>query len=99
MAHAVWTSLAEAELEDIIYHIAVEHGQPLTADRIAREIRQRANWFADHAEVGHRHVDFPRGWLYFLHKRWLVLNQPHEEGIEVLRIIDASREFTRLLPP
>jgi plasmid stabilization system protein ParE len=78
MPHAVWTPLAEAELEDIVYHIAIEGGRPLTAERIAQEIRDRANWFAASAEVGHRNPDFPPGWLYFLHKRWLVLYQGHE---------------------
>jgi len=97
MPHALWTPLAEADLEEIVYYIAVEGGRPATAERIASEIRDRANEFAQSANRGHRHPDFPDDWLYFLHKRWLVLYRIHEEGIEILRVVDASRDLPHLI--
>ncbi|MEX2315742.1 MAG: hypothetical protein WD669_01230 [Pirellulales bacterium] len=44
----------------------------------------------------------PHGWTLgeshrvFAHKRWVVVFRPIEGGIEVLRVLDGSREFTRL---
>lgn len=96
MSHAVWTPLAEAELEDIVYYIAVEDGRPLTAERVAREIRDRAETIAVTSAIWHKHPDLPPGWFYSMHKRWVITFQEHVSGIEVLRVIDGSRDFTRL---
>lgn len=97
MPQAHWTPLGEAELEGIVYFIAVEDGRPITAERIATEIRDRANKFAASPEQGHRHPDFPSDWRYFLHKRWLVLYQDHSEGIEILRVVDSTRDLPNVI--
>jgi plasmid stabilization system protein ParE len=97
MPRALWTPTAEHELEEIVYFIAVKDGRPSTADRIAREIRDRADDCASDPQLGHRHPEFPEGWYYFLHKRWLVLYQPHKEGIEVLRVVDAARNLPHVI--
>jgi len=96
MSRALWTPLAESELEDIVYYIAVEDQRPLTAERIAREIRNRAETIAGTPAIWQKHPDLPPGWFYVLHKRWVITFQKHPSGIEVLRVIDASRDFTRL---
>jgi plasmid stabilization system protein ParE len=43
------------------------------------------------------HPDAPEGWFYFRHKRWLVFYREHSEGIEVMRVIDATRDLPRHL--
>ncbi|MBC8350902.1 MAG: type II toxin-antitoxin system RelE/ParE family toxin [Planctomycetes bacterium] len=96
MSHAVWTPLAEAELEDIVYYIAVKDRRPLTAERIARGIHNRAENAADKSAIWRKHPDLPPDWFYVLHKRWVIVFMKHPVGIEVLRVIDASRDFTRL---
>ncbi|MBC8871083.1 MAG: type II toxin-antitoxin system RelE/ParE family toxin [Planctomycetes bacterium] len=97
MPCALWTPTAETELEEIVFFIAVEGGRPVTAERIAREIHDRATSYANNPELGHRHPDFPANWRYFLHKRWLILYQPHEQGIEVLRVVDATRDLPHVI--
>ena len=67
----------------------------MTAERVVGEIRDRADKFSANPERGQKNEDFPEGWFYFLHKRWLVLYQSNEHGIEVLRV-DASRDLRRL---
>ena len=96
MSHAVWTPFAESELEDIVYYIAVEDGRPAIAERIAHEIRDRADYVAGLSSVWQKHPGLPFEWYYSTHKRWLIVFQKHASGIEVLRVIDASRDFTRL---
>lgn len=96
MPQAVWTPHAEAELEDIVFYIAVEGGRPGVAERIARELRDRANHVAETAALWRRHPDLTPNLFYASHKRWLIVFQEHPNGIEVLRVIDASRDFTRL---
>lgn len=96
MSRAIWTPLAEAELEDIVYYIAVENQRPLLAEQIACEIRDRAEYVAATSVLWQKHPGLPPDWYYSLHKRWLIVFRKHESGVEVLRVIDGSRDFTRL---
>ena len=98
MPRAEWTQSAENELTEIAYWIAVESNRPLTARRIVEQIRNKANRYAATPEIGQRHPDFPEGWMYFRHKRWVILYLARDYGIDVLRVIDASRDFRRLFP-
>jgi plasmid stabilization system protein ParE len=97
MSHAVWTPLAEIELEDILFYIRVADGRPETARRIGQEIQDRVEQQAAHSGSGHQHKAAPEGWLYFQHKRWLIFYQPHPKGIEVMRIVDAARDLPNVL--
>ncbi len=97
MARAVWTPVAELELEDILFYIRVADRRPKPR-RIGEEIRDRAHQQAARPESGHEHKAAPAGWRYFQHKRWLVFYQVHPEGIEVMRIVDAARDLPALLP-
>jgi toxin ParE1/3/4 len=97
MAHVLWTPTAERELEEVVYYIGVEAGRPVTAQRIAEQISDHANKLAQNPTLGHRHPDFPEGWLYSLFKRWLVLYQEYDEGIEILRLVDATRDLRHII--
>ena len=96
MPEALWTPFAEAELEDILYYLAVEDKQPVRAERIAVEIRERATRVASTQAIWQRHPDLPPSWYYSLHKRWIIVFRERVKGIEVLRVIDGARDFTRL---
>ena len=96
MAKAFWAQLAEDELEEIAYYIAVNDRRPETAAKIVTELKDKAQHYADNPATGQRHPDMPDGWLHFIHKRWIVVYQAHNEGILVLRVIDGSRDFNRL---
>ena len=97
MPVAIWTPKAELDLEDILYYIRVTAGRPLTAQRIGQEIVIAAERQALLPVSGSRHPAAPSEWRYFRHKRWLVFYQPHPQGIEVMRIVDGSRDLPRTL--
>jgi len=97
MGRAVWTPLAEQELDDILLYISVRDGRPDTGEQIYFEIRQRVDEFARPNAPRHVHPVAPANWFYFLHKRWLIFYQPHAEGIEVMRIVDAVRDLPSIL--
>jgi plasmid stabilization system protein ParE len=98
MACAEWTPTAEDKLTEIAYWIAVEDERPLTARKIVEEIQHKAEVYAATPGIGQRHPDLPEGWFYFRHKRGIVLYQPRDDGIDVLRVVDAARDFPRLFP-
>jgi len=94
MPRAVWTPVAESDLDDILFYISYVSGKAATGERIYFEIRDRVNLQAEQSLHGLRHPDAP-GWLYIKHKRWLVFYQPHPDGIEIMRLIDAVRDLPR----
>jgi len=93
MALALWTPLAENDLEEILFQIRVVGERPETARRIAEAIRNEANARANMDVPGQIHPAAPDGWLYFRLKRWLIFYQPRSEGIEVLRVLDGARDL------
>jgi len=95
MTHAVWTPLAENDLEEILFQIRVVDERPLTARRNGEAIHNAVNARASTDVPGQVHPDAPPGWLYFRFKRWLIFYQPHPEGIEVLRVIDGARDLPK----
>jgi len=97
MAGAVWTPLAELELEDILFYIRVVDERPEIARRIGEEIRDCADRQAHPRLPGHTHPNAPEGWLYIKFKRWLIFYQPCPDGIEVMRVVDAVRDLPTLL--
>ena len=88
---------AEKELDEILFHISVRDRRPFTGEQIYHEIRQVADEYAEPHAARHTHPLAPKGWYYFLHKRWLVFYQLHADGIEVMRIIDGSRDLPSVL--
>ena len=93
MNRAIWSPQAESEFEEIIYYIRERDGRPETASRIAWEIALSVESYSTPTSRGHTHPDAPEGWYYFRHKRWLIFYQPISDGIEVMRIIDGSRDL------
>ena len=97
MRRVVWTPVAESDLDDILFYIAVVDRNPATAERIYYEIRDLVLEHAEKRLAGHKHPEAPAGWLYLRHKRWLIFYQPLPDGIEVTRVIDAVRDLPRRL--
>jgi toxin ParE1/3/4 len=97
MPHAVWTPLAQLELEHILFYIRVADNRPETSRRLGEEIRDRANQQAAHPGSGHQHAAAPAEWRYFQFKRWLVFYQVHPNGIEIMRVVDGARDLPAAL--
>ncbi len=97
MGQVLWTPVAETDLEDLLFYVAFVDRRPATGDRLYREILDRLAQCAKGILQGHVHHHAPPGWQYIKHKRWLIFFQPHDNGIEVMRIIDGVRDLPRQL--
>jgi plasmid stabilization system protein ParE len=71
-------------------------GVPETARRIGEEFRALTQRHLVHP-AGHAHPTSPAGWLYLKHRRWLVFFRPHPDGIEIMRVVDATRDVPATL--
>ena len=97
MARAVWTPLAEDDLEEIIFRIRVVDRRPLTARRNGEGIQEAVNTRAAQHIPGQVHPAAPNGWFYFRFKRWLIFYRLLSDGIEVMRVIDGVRDLPKHL--
>jgi plasmid stabilization system protein ParE len=96
MPCAVWTPVAESDLDDILFYIALVDRNPVTGERIYYEIRDRVT---EQAEESSR-SSTPGGTRRMaLHQAQTLahLLSAHAEGIEVMRVIDAVRDLPRHL--
>jgi plasmid stabilization system protein ParE len=96
MGDAVWTQIAADEFEDILYYIRVTDARPLTAQRLGEELLEIVNRHAQGLIVGHRHQAAPQDWLYLKFKRWVLFYRSHPQGIEIMRVLDGSRDLPGL---
>jgi toxin ParE1/3/4 len=97
MPQVLWTPVAESDLDDILFYIAIIDRMPATGERIYCEIRDKVAQQAKRPLMGHRHREAPEGWLYLNHKRWLVFYRPLPNGLEVMRIVDGVRDLPHQL--
>jgi plasmid stabilization system protein ParE len=93
------TPIAESELDDILFYISIRDGRPEIGEQNYYAIRDLAEEFGLSDAPRFRHPAGPPDWFYFRHKRWLIFYRLHTEGIEVMRVIDGSRDLPRHLKP
>jgi len=96
MPRAEWTPQAEADLDEIIFYIAVEDGRPIVAEKLADEIHEKAEQYARQPLMGTVRPDIGEAIRTFSHTRYVVLYVPMDDGIEVRAIIDGARDFGAL---
>jgi len=97
MPQAQWSPEAKTDLIDVAYHIGVEQGKPLTADKIIDGALELASTMAKQPLVGQTCPDLGEGIRMFSYKnRWVIIYRPIEEGIYVIRFIDGSRDYDKL---
>ena len=93
MAQARWTSSAKKDLKDIVSFISTRDGRRQTAKKIAQEIYDKVAQFASQPLLGELYSELGTGFRGFVHKRWLIIYQPRNYGIEVYAVLDSSRDF------
>jgi plasmid stabilization system protein ParE len=101
MAAAVWTRSARAEVEELLQYIRDHGGRPETARKLGKQIRELTDRAAQPGFPKLRMERSPEGWHYVRFKRWLIFYQSHPAGIEVMRVVDATRDLPSILetPP
>ena len=83
MSKAVWTPLAEAELDEVLYYISIRARLPATGEKNYFEIRRMADEYARQGAPRHTHPDAPDGWHYLRYKRWLTFYRPHADAVRL----------------
>jgi|SRR5215211_7232059 len=97
MRRIVWTPVAESDLDNILFYIALVGRNVAVGERIFHELRSFLTEQAEKRLSGHRHADAPDDWLYCKYKRWLIFYRPLADGVEVMRVVDAVRDLPREL--
>ena len=96
MERAVWTLRAERDLEEIVLYIAESDYRPHVAHQIAREIRDRCDFYATQPNLGESRPDLGERLHIFRYKRWAIIYRVESEEITVVRVVDGSRDYPKL---
>ncbi len=89
-----YTRQARADLIDIWLWIAREGDA--RADAVLNRIESRISLLAEHSEAGPRRREIAEDARSLLAERWLVLYRLTPDGVQVVRIVDGSRDVRRL---
>lgn len=86
--------VAAAAEEDLrgIYAYAAEHS-PEAADKLIKEITRRFAMLRDHPHMGRAQDELLVNLLSFTVKNYFIFYQPFEGGVEILRVLHASRDI------
>ena len=96
MAHRLSTT-AEAELDDIWYHIAKESGSPDVAERFVASLTERFYLLAITPYIGRRRdKDLRPGMRSFPVGEYVILYRIKEENVLILHIVRGSRNIEAL---
>jgi toxin ParE1/3/4 len=89
------SQLARRDLLEIWFHIAADKG-PNTADRWIDRIEARCRQLAEFPESGPLRSDIAAGARMIVIVRWLALYEITENGVYVMRVVDAARNLGEL---
>jgi toxin ParE1/3/4 len=85
---------------DIYDYIARRDRHLLIADKVVAELLAECQFVADslasHFVIGTARPDLGESFRVFTHKRWVIVFRPIDNGIEVIRVVDGSRDFSRI---
>lgn len=90
------TAAAEQDLQDILFHIAVEEERPIVAQKVLDELVERCNQLAELSSVATEGTLASRigeGVRLVAHKRWVILFRYVPDGVMILRIADGSQDY------
>jgi toxin ParE1/3/4 len=100
MAKAKWTLPAREDLKEIGLYIGRKEHRPSIAANILREINAKCDGysqaFASGSVIGSDASSLGEGCRILSHKRWVIVFETVDNGIEVLRVLDGSRDYPRL---
>ncbi len=100
MPALVWSSLARKDVDDIYDYIGEHEGRPATADKVVKKLIAECESYAAAFAAGHvlgtARPNFGESHRVFSHQRWVIVFRPIDGGIEVLRVVDGSRDYEKL---
>ena len=96
MPQANWSDSAREDLKEIGRYVGRQQHRPSTAAKIMREMGDHCDHLARFPQSGTVRPDLGDDIRVTSYKRWVILFRPVEDGIEVLRAIDGSRDLPTL---
>jgi len=91
------TRLAEQDLDDIWFHIALDN--PDAADRVLDAIGERCALLAQHKKMGRARPELAPELRSSPAGRYVLYYRPDAEGIELVRALDGARDVNALFHP
>lgn len=97
MPRLIFDDKAEADLDGIYDHIGVENQSPAAADAFIDAIRRACEPYARQPLMGELREELGPDIRSFTHTRnYIVIYRPHDDGIDVLRVIHSARNWERV---
>jgi plasmid stabilization system protein ParE len=96
MRQAEWSDIGREDLKEIGRYIGRTQYRPSIAASIMREIRNHCDHLASYPELGTARPDLGESIRVTSWKRWVIIFRPAAHSIDVLRIVDGSRNWTKL---
>lgn len=94
MAEVTLAPQAEQDLLEIWLYIADD--QPIHADRVLDRLETAAQRLAAFTEIGTDRPELGEGLRSFPVERYMLFFRPRPDGIEIVRVLHASRDITPL---
>ncbi len=95
MSAVRFTRRAREDLFDIWLHVAPRNSE-VVADAIYDRIEARCQALRDYPEMGRIRPEIAEGARSLVIERWLALYRLVDDGVQVVRIVDGSRDLTNL---
>lgn len=95
MSAVRFTKRAREDLFDIWLYVAPRNSEAV-ADEIYDRIEVRCHVLRDFPEMGRARPEIAEGARSLVIERWLALYNLVEDGVQVVRIVDGSRDLTSL---
>jgi toxin ParE1/3/4 len=95
MKTLLFTSAASNDLDEILNYI--EKDRPHTATKVIQSIRSKCQLLVDHPEIGQTYPNFGNEVRGTPQQRWMIFYRVLPDSVQILRILDGSRDIDILL--
>jgi plasmid stabilization system protein ParE len=96
MRNADWSEVAREDLKEIGRYIGRTQYRPSIAAKVMREIRNHCDFLSQSHDLGTARPDLGDDIRVTNWKRWVIVFRPATNGIDVLRVVDGSRDWAKL---
>ena len=100
MTQAEWTPDAVLDLANIVDYIAEEAGRQSVARKVYFGIKETCNNYASQFGAGHvlgtERPELGVGIRSVTYKRWVILFRPVRNTVQVVAVVDGSRDYDKL---
>ena len=94
MGRIVTSPLAESDLDDIWFYIALDN--PGAADRFLDKIDDKLKTFSDHPISGRLRSELADGLRSFPIDAYVVYYLPLKDGLHIIRVLHGARDHDKL---